>query len=107
VIFRTFEIMKAKLARFDTRWTEEQKHFFERASVLAGYRSLSEFVFVAVQKRAEEIVESHERLLASDRDAEVFMQALLAPQEANSVLKKAAERYRKAVEEDGVRHRTA
>ncbi len=49
----------SKTARFDTRWTREQKEFFEYASRLSGFRTLSEFVFSSVQERAKKIVKEH------------------------------------------------
>jgi len=98
--------MKTKEARFDTRWPEEQKKFFEKASVLGGYRSLSEFVFSAVQQKAEEIVERHEKMILSQKDNEIFIHALLNPPEPNEKLKKAAKRYMDLIEEDEVPNRS-
>lgn len=98
--------MSTKFARFDTRWTEEQKRLFERASTLGGFRSLSEFVFFAVQQQAEEIIEKHERIIASQKDQEIFANALLNPPSPNSKLKKAARRYLDLMEKDEVQNRT-
>ncbi len=98
-------VMDTKVARFDTRWTEEQKRLFERASTLGGFRSLSEFVFFAVQQRAEEIIEKHEKIISTKRDQEIFANALMNPPSPNSKLKKAAKRYLDLIEPDGVRNR--
>ncbi len=98
--------MNTKMSRFDTRWTEEQKRLFERASTLGGFRSLSEFVFFAVQQRAEEIIEKHEHLISTKRDQEIFANALLNPPSPNSKLKKAAKRYLDLIEPDGIRNKT-
>lgn len=97
--------MDTKVARFDTRWTEEQKRLFERASTLGGFRSLSEFVFFAVQQRAEEIIEKHEKIISTKRDQEIFANALMNPPSPNSKLKKAAKKYLDLIEPDGVRNR--
>ena len=97
--------MNTKVARFDTRWTEEQKSLFERASTLGGFRSLSEFVFFAVQQRAEEIIEKHEQIISTKRDQEIFANALMNPPSPNSKLKQAAKRYLDLIEPDGVRNR--
>ena len=97
--------MKTKIARFDTRWTEEQKSRFERASALGGFRSLSEFVFFAVQQQAEEIIEKHEQIITSERDREIFINALLNPPSPNAKLKEAAKRYLEIMESDGVRNK--
>lgn len=56
------------MARFDARMTKEQKEFFEYASKLGGFRSLTEFVLSVVQSKAHEIVEEHNKILASKRD---------------------------------------
>ncbi len=97
--------MSTKIARFDTRWTEEQKRLFERASTLGGFRSLSEFVFFAVQQHAEKIIEKHEKIISTERDQEIFANALMNPPSPNSNLRKAAKRYLDLIEPDGVRNK--
>ena len=84
-----------KNARFDTRWPAEQKEFFEYASQLGGFRTLSEFVFVAVQERAKSIVEEQNKILVSNKDREIFFNAILNPKKPNKRLRKAAEEYEK------------
>lgn len=98
--------MESKIARFDTRWTEEQKSFFERASLIGGFRSLSEFVLSAVQQRAYEIVENHDRIIASQKDQKVFIDALLNPSLPNEKLRQAAENFKDVIEDDGVPNRS-
>ncbi|MCH7524156.1 MAG: DUF1778 domain-containing protein [Bacteroidetes bacterium] len=51
----TTEINQEK-SRFDTRLPKDQKMFFERAARLGGYRSLTDFIVLTVQKRAKEII---------------------------------------------------
>ena len=97
--------MKSKIARFDTRWTAEQKELFEHASSLGGFRSLSEFVFFAVQQSAEDIIAKHEQFILSRRDQEIFAKALLNPPSPNSKLERAAKRYMDLIEPDGVRNK--
>lgn len=86
---------KKEFARFDARLSREQKEFFERAALLGGYRSLTDFVVSAVQKRANEIIEQKEKILADERDREIFFNALLNPPEPNEYLKEASEAYLK------------
>ena len=83
-----------KTARFDTRWSLEQKHFFEYASRLAGFRTLSEFVLYSIQEQAKKVVEEHNQILASNRDKEVFFNALMNPPTPNENLVNAANKYR-------------
>ena len=84
----------SKTARFDTRWTREQKEFFEYASRLSGFRTLSEFVFSSVQERAKMIVKEHNMILASNRDKEIFFDALMSHQKPNKKLQRAAAKYK-------------
>jgi uncharacterized protein (DUF1778 family) len=89
----------SKKARFDTRLLKEQKEFFERAAVLGGYRSLSDFVIVTVQNRAKEIIEASERVVASEEDKKIFFDALVNSPAPVKNLLKAKDEYLKRLEE--------
>lgn len=84
-----------EMTRFDARLTKEQKEFFEYASKLAGFRSLTEFVMQTVQVKAEEIVEKHEQILASKRDQEIFFEAIFKDENPNDELKSAFTEFEK------------
>lgn len=84
---------KVEMTRFDARLTREQKEFFEYASQLGGYRSLTEFVIQSAQLKAKEIVEEHNKILSSNKDQEIFFNALLNPTSPNAELKNALEAY--------------
>ena len=90
--------MTTKTARFEARWTLEQRELFERASLLGGFKTLSEFVFQSVYQNASDIIENQNRILKSEKDKEIFINALINPPAPNKRLKKAAERYYKFVE---------
>lgn len=99
-IFRTFvedkiKNMKTGMARFDTRLSEAQKEYFEYAAILGGYRTLTEFVIVSVQNKADEIVEKHKSILASKQDQEVFFKAIMDSPAPGKKLKVAARKYNK------------
>jgi len=81
-------------ARFDTRLTKEQKAFFERAARLGGFRSLTDFVVLTVQKRAKEIIKEREQVIASQKDSEIFFDAIMNPSKPNKNLSKAANDYK-------------
>lgn len=81
-------------ARFDVRLAAEQKKLFEQAQLLAHYRSLTEFILDAAQQYAHQIIEKHNSILASERDKQVFFDALMNPPKPNAALKKAAARYK-------------
>lgn len=84
-------------ARFDTRLPKEQKMFFERAARLGGYRSLTDFVILSAQKRAKEIIDEREQILASNRDNEIFFDAITNSSEPNNELLSAANEYKETV----------
>lgn len=89
----TKEINQNK-ARFDTRLSKEQKEFFERAAFIGGYRSLTDFVVLTVQEKAKEIISEKEQILASERDREIFFDAITNSPKANKNLIKAANDYK-------------
>ncbi len=81
-------------ARFDTRLSKEQKAFFERAARLGGFRSLTDFVVLTVQKRAKEIILEREQILASKKDSEIFFDAITNSGKPNQKLSEAANEYK-------------
>jgi len=80
-------------ARFDTRLPKEQKQFFEKAAMLGGYRSLTDFIIQAVQDKAKEIIKERELIIASERDSEIFFNEITNPGSPNKSLRKAVEGY--------------
>jgi uncharacterized protein (DUF1778 family) len=92
----TLELNSEK-ARFDTRLTKEQKVFFERAARLGGFRSLTDFVILTVQEKAKEIIAEKEQVLGSQRDSEIFFDAITNPAKPNQKLAEAADEYKKLV----------
>lgn len=79
-----------------TRWVtlevkKNKKSFFEKAAHLGGFRSLTDFVVLTVQERAHEIMEKHNQIIASQRDRNIFFDALLSPEKPNKALRSAAE----------------
>lgn len=89
--------MEPSIARFDTRLPKEQKEFFEYAANLGGYRTLTEFVIVSVQSKADEIVEKHRSIVSSKRDQKVFFDAIINPPAPGKKLVDAAKKYNKVV----------
>jgi uncharacterized protein (DUF1778 family) len=84
---------KVEKARFDTKLPKEQKEFFEYAAQIGGFRTLTEFVIFSAQEHAMRIVEERNRILASEKDREIFFEALVNPPVPNEALKKAAAEY--------------
>lgn len=87
--------MKSAMSRFDTRLPESQKEFFEYAANLGGFRTLTEFVIVTVQSKADEIVAKHRTFLATKNDEDVFFYAIMNPPEPNKQLQTAMKKYKK------------
>lgn len=92
------KISSENKARFDTRLSKEQKEFFERAAILGGYRSLTDFVILTVQKKANEIIEKQERIIASNKDREIFFEAIVNPGNPNKELLAAAKEFNSLLE---------
>jgi uncharacterized protein (DUF1778 family) len=80
-------------ARFDARLSKEQKQFFEKAAYLGGFRSLTDFVLLTVQEKAKEIVKEKEQIIASEKDSEIFFDAITNPREPSETLKAAFDDY--------------
>lgn len=80
-------------ARFDTRLPKEQKQFFERAAYLGGYRNLTDFIVRTMQEKANEIIGENEKVIASERDAQVFFDAITNPTNPSECLKNAVNDY--------------
>jgi uncharacterized protein (DUF1778 family) len=80
-------------ARFDARLSKEQKIFFEKAAAYGGYRNLTDFVILTVQSKAKEIVQEKEQILASEKDAEMFFNAITKTKKPSKTLRKALNDY--------------
>jgi len=90
--------LNTKNARFDTRLSQEQKEFFERAAQLGGYRNLTDFVIIAAQEKAKEIIADWQRIIASQKDSEIFIDAVLNPKAPNKELTTAANEFKELID---------
>ncbi len=79
--------------RFDARLPKEQKQFFERAAFLGGYRNLTDFIFQTVQEKAKEIIKDKELIIASERDSQIFFEAITNPKKPSETLRNALDDY--------------
>jgi uncharacterized protein (DUF1778 family) len=89
--------METKKARFDTRLPKEQKQLFERAAAIGGYRNLTDFVILSAQEKAKQIINESEEIITSEKDREIFFNALMQVAEPNAKLLDASESYKKAL----------
>ena len=81
-------------ARFDTRLSRDKKLMIEKAALLGGYKNLSDFVVTTVCEKAQAIIQKSETILSSQRDNEVFFDALVNPPEPNKALRSAVSQYK-------------
>lgn len=82
-----------KQARFELRLSENDKKIFEKACTISGYNTLASFILSMVKKQAHQIIDEHERILASAKDKEIFFEALLSTTPPNEKLKNAVKKY--------------
>ena len=80
-------------ARFDARLPKEQKQFFEKAAYLGGYRNLTDFIIRVVQEKAKEIIKTKEQIVVSERDSQIFFDAITTPKKPSETLKSALTDY--------------
>ena len=85
--------LEVKESRLELRLSEEEKLFFEKASQLAGYKTLSSFVISVVREYAIKIVKEKERILISQKEKELFFDTVFSNIEPNEKLKEASKKY--------------
>jgi uncharacterized protein (DUF1778 family) len=90
----TTKELNIKDARFDTRLSKDQKVFFERAARLGGFRNFTDFVVLAIQEKAKAIIAEREQIISSEKDSEIFFEAVLNPQKPNKALVKAVKEFK-------------
>jgi uncharacterized protein (DUF1778 family) len=90
----TTKTMTSKSTRFDTRLPQEQKLYFEKASQLGGYRSLTDFFISTAMEKAKEIITEREQIIVSKRDSDIFFEAVFNQTQPNNQLIDAANTYK-------------
>ena len=88
---------KAKKSRLDLRIDQEQKELLERAASLRGL-SLSSYLLSNSIEAATKDIESHEKLVLSDNDRDLFLSLMENPPEPNQALKSAMRRFQEEYE---------
>ncbi|HEY0455888.1 MAG TPA: DUF1778 domain-containing protein [Verrucomicrobiae bacterium] len=84
----------AATERLEARVSPELKRLFKRAADLQGV-TVSDFLIGSVRQAALQVLEQHEVIRLSGRDASRFARALIGPPSPNARLRAAARRYRK------------
>lgn len=88
------EAQSNKDERIEIRISSYDKRIFQKAQKLSGDKSFSSFIVRVVKKEAEEIVAKNDRIIASERDREIFFEAVFGDRKPNSNLIKAAKKYK-------------
>ena len=84
--------------RVEIRISSHDKRIFQEAQKLSGDKSFSSFIVRVVKKQAEEIVAKNNRSILSERDREIFFDAIFGDSKPNSDLIEAANRYKSQME---------
>ena len=88
------DISLNKDERIELRVSSQDKHIFKRAQKLSGDRSFTSFIVRVVKKHAEEIIAQNDKILASEKDRQLFFDTVFGENKPNEDLVRAAKRYR-------------
>ncbi len=72
---------KKEDSRVEFRVSKEDKELFDYACSLKGFKSFSEFARLAIQKEVKAIMDREKSILISERDKEIFFNALMGEEE--------------------------
>jgi uncharacterized protein (DUF1778 family) len=86
-----------KSERLNLRLDEISKKKIEQAAAVLQ-SSVNSFIIATVLEKAEEIIQRHEEMILSDRDRDIFLDALVNPPVPNEALRKAFQEYSEQVE---------
>jgi uncharacterized protein (DUF1778 family) len=74
--------------------SSHDKRVFQKAQKLSGDKSLNSFIVRAAKTQAEEIIAKNNLIIASDRDREIFFDAVFRDSKPNPNLIETANRYK-------------
>jgi uncharacterized protein (DUF1778 family) len=92
------EQRRARGARLGFRVDAQTKKLVERAAALER-RSLTDFCLTALAQATEATIQRHQNLTLSDRDREMFFDALVHPPRPNARLKQAFRSAKRSISE--------
>lgn len=81
--------------RIDVRISKDQKELFKRASMISGFKNLSEYILYCVNKESKSLLIEENKLLKNEEDKRIFFHALTNPPSPNDRLKQARLTYLK------------
>ena len=80
--------------RIEIRVSATEKRIFRRAQKLSGDKSFSSFIVRIVKKQAEAIVAENDKIIATEKDRQIFFDAVFSSSKPNSNLVAAAQRFK-------------
>ncbi len=83
-----------KEERIELRVSSYEKAIFKKAQKLSGDKSFSSFIVRVVKEQAEEIVAKNEKIIATEKDRQIFFDAVFGSKQPNENLVEAAKRYK-------------
>lgn len=90
------EVQLNKVERIELRISASDKKIFKKAQKISGDKSFSSFIIRLVKQQAEEILDKNDRILLSEKDRQVFFDAVFFENKPNQNLMDAAIRYKSA-----------
>ncbi|WP_019670425.1 type II toxin-antitoxin system TacA family antitoxin [Eudoraea adriatica] len=84
----------SKNERIELRVSSTDKRIFRKAQKLSGDKSFTSFIVRVVKKQAEEIVAKNDRIIATEKDRQVFFDAVFGNTKPNQNLVEAAKRHK-------------
>ena len=93
-------VQKKESERIEFRVSKEDKTLFEDATEILGFGSMSEFLRRTILREAKAVVEEKKRMLASQRDKEIFFAALMGDEEKPNEALVSALRYHSEMTSD-------
>lgn len=84
----------SKDERIELRVSSQDKKIFKRAQKLSGDKSFSSFIVRIVKEQAEDIVAKNDRIIATERDRQVFFDTVFGTVKPNQALIEAAAKFK-------------
>lgn len=87
------ETTTQKQERIEIRVSSYEKSLFKKAFKLSGDKTFSSYIVRNLKQVSEEVILKNDKIIASEEDRKVFLDALMNPPEPNQELLDAAFRY--------------
>ena len=88
-----------KSERLSLRLDEVTKQKIEQAAAITQ-SSINSFILKTALAKADEVITNHETMILTDKDRDIFLNALLNPPSVNSALKTILANHSELVESD-------